>query len=72
MGPEPTSKSLNYLHVKDEHLSAGRNYNKNIEKCHYKKLKRQIGKFVFMINLIILQPPPPPQAFFLQVPDICT
>ena len=31
MGPEPTSKSLNYLHVKDEHLSTGRNCNKNIE-----------------------------------------
>ena len=65
----PTSKSLNYLHMKYEHLSVGRNYNKNIEKCYYKKLKQQIGKFVFLINLIILQtsPPPPPghlEAFF--------
>ena len=55
----PTSKSLNYLHMKYEHLSVGRNYNKNIEKCYYKKLKQQIGKFVFPINLIILQTSPP-------------
>ena len=64
----PTSKSLNYLHMKYEHLSVGRNYNKNIEKCHYKKLKQQLGKFVFLI-LSLSKPPPLPspghlEAFF--------
>ena len=58
--------------MKDEHLSVVRNYNKSIEKCHYKKIKQQIGKFVFLINLIILQTSPHPQAFFVQVPDIRT